>query len=354
MSNERGILGEPGSVGKRREGSGVGREEGDSLHGLGQAGPDIAALFPKGSGIAFDGEEDPGSPVGPEPSGDLLADLDHAKILFRLVVCERNRRIEEEGEDLPSVFFEAPEKVLGRSGLGASPGVPGFPGTPGFLPSPVEDFLQPGEQGHSLKLSRRPCPGGSTGLCLEKEFFHLRRPEMVVELLDGRQLPEEVRIAKRVRPWVGQIRSPEVVHRGSQGAIDDPQGFDPFLAPFFVKPQKGHASGRGDVTPAERRLRAETRFVGMKDRGGDQERANVLHEGIKSVGQKTAGLQDGSFAHDRAEEIGADLANPVYGKGLVLVQGDQGGLEPGSVLGRSGHPLGCRISPKLTPPVSRN
>ena len=139
-----------GRIRPRKEGRGV-------PHGLGQAGPDIASLFPEGSCIAPDGEEDPVSPVGPEPSGDFLSDLDHPEVLFGLIVRERDRRVEIERQDLSSIFLEAAQEILGGSGLGTSTGRRLF-GTPRFLSSPVEDVLKTGEEGLSLNLAGRLCP----------------------------------------------------------------------------------------------------------------------------------------------------------------------------------------------------
>lgn len=55
--------------------------------------------------------------------------------------------------------------------------------------------------------------------------------------------------------------------------------------------------------------------------------ADALQEGARRVGQ------------NRDEEVGTELADPVYGKCLLLVEVDRGGLEPEPVLGRSGHAL---------------
>ncbi len=129
------------------------------------------------------------SPVGPEPSGYILADFDHSKTLFRLVFRERNLRIEEESEE--------PLKRV-------EDGIP-----VGFVESGCQGF--------------RPI------FRVEMEDLHLRRPEMAVELLDGRQLAKEVGVAKGCCPGVGQVRSSEVVHRVSCDPIDDSQDFYPFL-----------------------------------------------------------------------------------------------------------------------------
>ena len=308
---------------------------------MGQSGPDVLALFPEGLGVAFEGEKDPGARVGPEPARDLLSDLDHAEILFGLIVGKRDLRVEIESHDLSLVFLEPPEEILGGSGLGASPGG-GLSGTSRLRPSPGEDLRKCGEDGIPVGFVGRGCPVFRPVVHVEKEGLHLRRPEMEIELFDGRQLPKEVGVAERMQTGIGEVRSPEVVHDGSLSPIDDTQGLDALLAPFFVKSQKGQERGRGDVAPAERRLRTESRLVSMQDRGLDQQRADALHEGGKAVGQETAGFQDGAFAHHRAKEVGAELSDPVDGKGLILVQVSQGGLEPRSVLGRSGHPLGSR------------
>lgn len=158
--------------------------------------------MPKDRGIL--GE--PRSGVGPEASRDHLANLDHPEILFRLVICERNRRIEEKIENLPLVFLETTEKVLCRSGLGSPPGGR-LSGTSGFRSFSVENYRKCGEDSVPVGFARRGCPGFRQVFRVEKEVLHLRRPEMAIEILDGRQIPEEMGVAERMLPGVGQIRS---------------------------------------------------------------------------------------------------------------------------------------------------
>lgn len=121
---------------------------------------------------------------------------------------------------------------------------------------------------------------------------------------------------------------------------DDAQGVDAFLTPFLVKTQKSHFLRRGDEAPRKTGGNPESRLVGMKDRGDDRKPPDALDEGTEPAGEETAGLEDGPFAHDRFEEIGTELADPVRGDGLILVEVNQGGLEPVTVLGGSRHSLG--------------
>ena len=134
-------------------GSGVGRNEGATGHGIDQSRPDIARAFSECSGVALDGEEEASSFLGAEASGDLLAHLDHPEVLFGLVVGEGDGGVEGKGEDLAGVFFEATEEILCGSGFDSSSAFSGkrpagldpFPGKEGLEAS--EDLLSFGLAG---------------------------------------------------------------------------------------------------------------------------------------------------------------------------------------------------------------
>lgn len=67
--------------------------------------PKVVALLAAGGEIAANAGKDLSPGQGAEATGDLLLDLDHADILFALVVGERDRGIDEEGEDRQVIVF---------------------------------------------------------------------------------------------------------------------------------------------------------------------------------------------------------------------------------------------------------
>jgi len=194
-------------------GSGVGRNEGMPRDGIRQPRPDIARAFSECSGVALDGEEEAGSFLGTEASGDLLAHLDHPEVLFGLVVGEGEGGVEGKGEDLAGVFFEATEEILCGSGVDSSSAFSGKRPA-GLDPFPGKEGLEASEDLLSFGLAGWGSAGGSLFLEIEKEGGHLGGPSMAVELGDGRQLPKNMGVAEGML-W-GEGGSPEIGDEGSR------------------------------------------------------------------------------------------------------------------------------------------
>ena len=177
-----------------------------------------------------------------ESAGDLLSDLDHSEILLRLVVGEGEDGVEGTPEDLAGVFFEAPEEVLGGGGLGSSSPFLGL-WAAGLFPSLEEERLKASQDLLSFGLTDQRDPGGGFLLEVEKEGGHLQGPDMVVELGDRRQLPENRGVAKGMGRGKGEGGAPEIGDHRSPDRGKHAQGGGPLPAPLFVKPQESPSRG---------------------------------------------------------------------------------------------------------------
>ena len=181
--------------------------------GIRQPRPDIAGSFSEDSGVARDGEEEAGSFLGAEASGDLLSPLDHPEVLFGLVVGEGEGGVEGKGEDLAGVFFEATEEILCGSGFDSSSAFSGKRPA-GLDPCPGKEGLEASEDLLSFGLAGWGGAGGGLLLEIEKEGVDLGSPAMAVELGDGRQLPKNMGVAEGML-W-GEGGSPEIGDEGSR------------------------------------------------------------------------------------------------------------------------------------------
>ena len=319
------------------------RGGGTTLHGLGQPGPDISALFSERGSVASDRQKDLVSSRDPEASGDLLADLDHPEVLFRLVVRERSARAEEKSQNLPAVILQTPEKVLGGSGLSPfSVGSP--PWAPRFLPSPIEEGVEEIQTGSVQVIGGPDVFLFHEGPGLQQEGSDRLRPGMMVVLFDGGQFSQEMGVAEGVFSRVSQVGAPEVVDHGSPGPVHHSQGFDSLLASFGMEAVEDNLSGGGQMDPMESCVYPESCLVGMRERSPDQETGHMVPEGGEMSRERLAGFQRGGFARHGAKEVGAELPDPVERKGLLLVQVGQGGLEPETIYGSERQPLPGRMA----------
>ena len=303
--------------------------------------PDVAGPFSEGSGIALDGEEDPGSWPSAEGSGDLLPDLDHPEVLFGLVVGKGDGGVEGKGEDLAGVFFEATEEILCGSGFDSSSAFSGKRPA-GLDPCPGEESLEASEDLLSFRLAGHGGPGGGLLLEIEKEGVDLGSPKMAVELGDGLQLAENMGVAEGVLGGEGERGPPEVVDQGSVDVGSDPQGLDTLQAPFFMEGEESQARSGGDMTPVGMAIDAESGFVDIHRGGGSQKLSGLVLKRGKMECERPAGADDRPFAHDRSEEVGAELPNPAQRDRLVLVEIGDKGEEAGPVLGRRRDSRGSR------------
>ena len=82
--------------------------------------PQVVALFTTGGEVTANPGEDPCPLQGAEATRDLLLDLDHADILFPLVVGQRHGRVEQEREPAQVIVCQAIQEVGRFALLGAA------------------------------------------------------------------------------------------------------------------------------------------------------------------------------------------------------------------------------------------
>ena len=74
------------------------------------------------------------------------------------------------------------------------------------------------------------------------------------------------------------------------------------------------------MTPGVATVHAEAGLVDMHHGSARQKLSSVVHKRGELLIESPAGLEDRPFAHDRSEEIGADLADSPQRDPLILVE----------------------------------
>ena len=294
-----------------------------------------------GIDIAAHAEEALGAGLGANAARYLLADLEHAQDLLRVVVGEGDTEVAEEGEHSLLVTLHAIQEVEGLGFFGPTPapnrrGRGRWIGGVALREETLVSLKPRGAFGVGEASASQRLELIDARVHVQQELAHLAGPVLVKVFKKEGQLPQDVGVAQAVAARQVEVGGKAVVDEAAIETGEDAEVFDGFAALAGVESVPGQELGPQAVDPVELALDAQSRLVAVKDIGARQERLDLRLEGLQIVGGRGFGALDGLLADGLAEDVGAELTEALRGDEILVAQISQAGEPASPILYGSG------------------
>ena len=291
-----------------------GGNEGGSEKCSGEGLQKILAVLHRGGDGGADLGEPTGTRKGAKAAGDLLLDLEHAKVAFGQVVGEGDTEIDHEGKDAFLVELQPGKKVLDLGFLGPSPALRSGFGKGIFRPFSGDQFVVAGLQedeffGGENGLALPVTIGGGEDI-LEKESEGTG-PGLPQHLLHEHEFPTEMGVAQTMGDVEGKVRGPAVVKETSPEAGEKVEFGKGDSSPVRMDPVPGQRGRGEDMEPGERTLDPDSGLVRMGEGGLEELLFDDVGKLVERFVRVDNDLLDGGGADRGPEEIPAHLGEEV-------------------------------------------
>ncbi len=289
--------------------------------------------------------EDPRALEGAEGARDFHAQLHHAQVLFGLIVCEWDREVGDESQNVIAVVTQAEEQVVawppGFSAAGA--GAFGQRGLAFVEGEPLgEDRHVSGdytlanqfrEFGLALILSR-----ASELIGAMKHCAHLRRPRLFFDLFDGLEFAQVMRPAEGVgvhSAHMGVVGFPVIMN-------DRPAGQEGWNSTAFGADAVMGEGGIADrVQPVQLAGNTKSGLVQMPNAAFGKPGENVFNHDTHLICRAARPVGHAGRAQAGGpKQVAHKLADPILGYQLLNIAIDRHCPHARAILHMRGHAIG--------------